>query len=157
MEDNFTKAESKGRAKLKQDYDSSPCTIVYEFTKYKYDKLDSFATAYTTDKDLTYAVEIKFREIPIDLYYDEGFIMEYNKYEALMEACTNSGYSPLYICYFNDGRIVWDITKIDNVEERWITKYCTKTTAENYKKGDIPKKVILLSPQEGKVRRTITE
>ena len=91
MEDNFTKAESKGRSELKQDYESSPYTIVYEFTKYKYDKLDSFATAYTPDKDLTYAVEIKFREIPIDQYYDEGFIMENNKYEALMEARAKPG------------------------------------------------------------------
>jgi len=154
MADNFEIDERKGREKLKQDYKASPYLIDYEFTQNKFDRLDCFSTAHTPNKDITYANEIKFRGIPIDLYYDDGFILEYNKYEALMEAHTNSGYCPLYICYFNDGRIVWDITKLNNVEDRWIMKWCTKTTAENYGKR-VLKKVILLYPEEGKIRRRI--
>ena len=152
-QDPYDVDEKKGRVKLQQDYESSPYDWDCNFTTDKYDRLDCFSTAYTPNKDITYANEIKNREIPIDLYANDGFILEYNKYEALMDAHTDSGYTPLYICYFTDGRIVWDITKIDNVEERWITKYCTRTTAENYG-NRIPKKVILLYPQEGKVRKS---
>lgn len=154
MADNFEIDERKGREKLKQDYKASPYLIDYEFTKNKFDRLDCFSTAHTPNKDITYANEIKFRGIPIDLYYDDGFILEYNKYEALMEAHTQSAYTPLYINYFNDGRIVWDITKLNNVEDRWIMKWCTKTTAENYGKR-VLKKVILLYPEEGRIRRRI--
>jgi hypothetical protein len=157
MTDNFEKDELKGRQKLKQDYEQSPYKIVYQFTPGKYDKLDCFSTAYTPNKDITYANEIKNREILIDSYAKDGFIMEKNKYEALMEAYTQSGYTPLYINYFNDGRIVWDVTTLHNVEQRWEWKWCTETTAENYRKKMVLKEVILLYPQEGKVRRTITE
>ena len=148
--------ERKGRLKLKQDYESSPYPIDSYFTPGKYDNIDNFATAHTPYGDLTYANEIKNREIPLDLYANGGYILEEVKYNALMEAHDSSGYTPLYINYFNDGRIVWDITTIQNVENRWIMKWCTQTTATNYG-NRVLKKVLLLDQKEGKVRRTITE
>ena len=153
-QDPYDVDEKKGRVKLQQDYESSPYDWDCNFTTDKYDRLDCFSTAHTPNKDITYANEIKNREIPIDLYYNDGFILEYNKYEALMDAHTQSAYTPLYINYFNDGRIVWDVTTLQNVQDRWIMKWCTQTTAENYGKR-VLKKVILLYPEEGKIRRRI--
>lgn len=152
--DPYDVDERKGRLKLKQDYEDSPYEWDCTFTAGKYDNIDCFSTAYTPIKNITYANEIKNREINIDTYANDGFILEEVKYNALMEAHTQSGYTPLYINYFNDGRIVWDVTTLRNVQNRWIMKWCTKTTAENYGKR-VLKKVILLYPQEGKVRRKI--
>ena len=63
--DNYTLAENKGRAKLQKDYDKSPYEINYIFTQDKYDKIDSFATAYTPTGPKTYANEVKNRDIDV--------------------------------------------------------------------------------------------
>lgn len=158
MIDNYELSENKGRAKLLNDFKSSPYIIEYNFTEDKYDNIDCYATAYTPIECSLYAIEIKNRDIDYEKYADEGFILEYTKYKALMDTYTNSGYTPIYTNYFSDStRITWDLTTLQDIDNRWITKYCTRTTAENYKKGDIPKKVVLLYPQEGKVRRTISK
>ena len=154
-QDPYDVDEKKGRVKLQQDYESSPYVWDCTFTTDKFDRLDCFSTAYTPNKNITYANEIKNRDILIDSYAKDGFIMEKIKYEALMEAHTESGYTPLYINYFTDGRIVWDVTTLQNVQDRWEWKWCTETTADNYRKKMVLKEVILLYPQEGKVRRKI--
>ena len=150
--DNYTLAEDKGRAKLQKDYDKSPYKIHYIFTQGKYDKIDSFATAYTPTGPKTYANEVKNRDIYVEDYWDLGFILEKTKYDALMEAYTNSGYCANYVNYFKDARIVWDVSTIEDVESRWITMECTRTTATNYG-NRVPKQVILLYPEEGRIRR----
>ena len=152
MNDKFSEAENQGRQKLKKDLDSSKYQTLYHFTEDKFNPLDCFITAITNNQDNTYAVEIKNRNILFTQYENDGFILEVAKYNALMDAYTNSGYTPLYLNYFNDARVIWDVSKLEDVDNRWITKDCTRTTAENYG-NRIPKKVILLSPSEGKVRR----
>lgn len=154
-EDPYDIDEKKGRVKLQQDYESSPYDWDCTFTTDQFDRLDCFSTAYTPTYTERFANEVKNREIPIELYAKDGFILEEIKYNALMEAHTQSGYTPLYINYFNDGRIVWDVTTLQNVQNRWIMKWCSETTATNYGKR-VLKKVILLYPQEGKVRRKIS-
>lgn len=152
MNDNFSEAERRGREKCKNDLDNCTCQTYYHFTEDKYDPLDCFVTALTKEMEKIYAVEIKNRNILFTQYENDGFILEVAKYKALMEAYRNSGYTPIYLNYFNDARVSWDVSKLENVENRWITKDCTKTTAENYG-NRVPKKVILLYPNEGKVRR----
>lgn len=150
MTDLYLQAENLGRAKAKYDYDHSAVPCNYVFTEDKMNKIDSFLTAYTQPKEKTYAIEIKNRDIPINQYAEAGYILELIKYDALMEAYRNSGYTPIYLNYFQDGRIAWDITNLD-ITDRVITKSCTKTTATNYGER-IDKKVILLHPNEGKVK-----
>ena len=146
----FNEAERKGREKLKRDYDNSIFPIDYYFTPDEYNKIDSFATAHTPGGDIKMANEVKNRDIYIASYSASGFILEVIKKDALMEAHDNSGYCPYYTNYFIDGRIVWDLRKIKDLDDRIITKECTRTTATNY--GDrVPKKVILLYPNEGKI------
>lgn len=127
--------------------------IEYDFTEDKYDNIDCFATAHTPISSI-YSIEIKNRDIDYNKYADDGFILEKIKYDALMDAYNKSGYTPIYCNYFQNGiRITWNLTTIKNVENRWITKSCTRTTATNYG-NRVDKKVILLYPKEGKVRRS---
>lgn len=140
--DEFDKRELKGRYKLEVDYEKGGKVTAYTFTD-KYNPIDSFCTAITDD---TYACEIKDRDISMEQYKDEGYILEYHKYKALMEAYVNSGYTPCYINYFKDGRLVWDISKLD-ITDRIIKKWCTATTAENYGRR-IEKDVIMLQEDE---------
>ena len=147
----YQKCESIGRGKLKADYDNSPVPIDYIFTLNDFDPIDSFCTAHTLPYPQTFANEVKNRDIFSTLYADEGYILELFKYNALMNAYLLSGYTPEYINYFIDCRIVWNILSLGDITNRIIEKPCTKTTATNY--GDrVMKKVILLKPNEGKIR-----
>lgn len=151
--DNFTKAEQEGRRKLQRDYESSPVEIDYIFTRDQYDPIDSFCTAYTPAGTHIYANEIKNRDIPLAKYAEKGIMLELYKYEHLMAAHDNSGYTPCYINYFNDNtRVTWNLADID-ITDRVIEMPCTKTTAENYGKEKINKKVILLSINEGTIKK----
>lgn len=152
MLDNYVIAEQKGREKLKRDYDSSPYEITYTFTPDRMNHIDSFATAHTPEGDIKIANEVKNRDIPIGSYSADGFILEVIKKDALLEAHDLSGYCPYYTNYFKDGRIVWDLRKIKDLDKRVITKECTKTTATNYG-NRVPKKVILLYPNEGTITK----
>lgn len=150
MNEAFNEAERKGRVKLKRDYDNAIFPIDYYFTPDEYNKIDSFATAHTPNGDIKMANEVKNRDILIASYSAAGYILEVVKKEALLSAYDNSGYTPYYTNYFLDGRIVWDLRKIKDLDKRVITKECTKTTATNYG-NRVPKKVILLYPNEGKI------
>ena len=132
--------EDKGRTKLVEDFKNSKHEIEYEFTKGKFDSVDCFATASTGDK---YAIEIKNRDISIDKYDD--VMMELHKYNALMIAYEESGYTPLFRVYFQDGVLTWDISKID-INDRVEEMLCAESTF-NYDHKRI-KKIILLKKEE---------
>ena len=60
----YKEYEEKGRNKLINDFNNSRTPIQYEFTNYRYNTIDCFATATTTNT--TYAIELKDRDISID-------------------------------------------------------------------------------------------
>ena len=132
--------EEKGRTKLVEDFNNADCEMIYEFTKGKFDSIDCFATASTGDK---YAIELKDRDISIDKYDD--VLLELHKYNALMVAHIESGYTPLFRVYFQDGVLTWDISKID-IENRVEEMTCAESTF-NYSHKRI-KKIILLKKEE---------
>ena len=132
--------EEKGRTKLVEDFKNSKCEMIYEFTQEKFDSIDCFATASTGDK---YAIEIKNRDISIDKYDD--VMLELHKYNALMIAYEESGYTPLFRVYFQDGVLTWDISKID-VNDRVEEMPCAESTF-NYE-HKVVKKIIMLKKEE---------
>ena len=132
--------EDNGRTKLVEDFKNSKYEIEYEFTKGKYDSIDCFATASTGDK---YAIEIKNRDISIDKYDD--VLLELHKYNALMIAYEESGYTPLFRVYYKDGVLTWDISKIDT-ENRVEEMSCAESTF-NYE-HKVVKKIIMLKKEE---------
>lgn len=132
--------EDRGREKLVKDFKNSKCEIEYEFTKGKFDSIDCFATASTGDK---FAIELKNRNIPLDKY--DTYLLELHKYNALMVAYIESGYTPLFRVYFQDGVLTWDISKID-VNDRVEEMPCAESTF-NYE-HKVVKKIIMLKKEE---------
>ena len=132
--------EDRGREKLVKDFKNSKCEIEYEFTKGKFDSIDCFATASTGDK---FAIELKNRNIPLDKY--DTYLLELHKYNALMVAYIESGYTPLFRVYFQDGVLTWDISKID-VNDRVEEMPCAESTFNYTHK--INKKIIMLKKEE---------
>ena len=132
--------EDKGRRKLIEDFNNADCEMIYEFTKGKYESIDCFATASTGDK---FAIEIKNRDISIDKYDD--VLLELHKYNALMIAHEESGYTPLFRVYYKDGVLTWDISKIDT-ENRVEEMTCAESTF-NYE-HKVVKKIIMLKKDE---------
>ena len=132
--------EDRGRTKLVEDFKNSKCEIEYEFTKEKFESIDCFATASTGQR---FAIEIKNRDIPLDKYDD--VLLELHKYNALMIAYEESGYTPLFRVYFQDGVLTWDISKID-VENRIEEMLCAESIF-NYE-HKIVKKIIMLKKEE---------
>ena len=135
----YTEYENKGRNKLVEDFNNADCEIDYEFTDIAL-SVDCFATAATGQK---YAIEIKDRDIPIEKY--STYLLEMKKYNALMTAHIDSGYTPLYRCYFKDGVLTWDISKID-INNRVEEMKCTQTTVDYGHK--VVKKLIMLKKEE---------
>ena len=132
--------EDRGRTKLVEDFKNSKCEMIYEFTKGKFDSIDCFATASTNQK---YAIELKNRHISIDKYDD--VMMELHKYNALMIAYEESGYTPLFRVYYKDGVLTWDISKIDT-ENRVEEMTCAESIF-NYE-HKVVKKIIMLKKEE---------
>ena len=132
--------EEKGRRKLIEDFNNADCEMIYEFTKGKFDSIDCFATASTGDK---YAIELKDRDISIGKY--STYLLEMKKYNALMAAYIDSGYTPLFRVYFQDGVLTWDISKID-INGRVEEMSCAESTF-NYEHKKI-KKIIMLKKEE---------
>ena len=124
MDNEFLRFEKIGRDKAKNEMDNSSVPITYYFTELE-NPLDLFLTALSK----TYAVEIKNRPFKVERFEKDGLILEPHKYKTLMEAWENSGYTPIYLNYFEDCRIEWDVRTIGNIED-----------------------VILLLPSEGKVK-----
>lgn len=135
-----TEYEEKGRRKLVEDFNNADCEMIYEFTKGKFDSIDCFATASTGEK---FAVEIKNRDISIEKY--DTYLLEMKKYNALMAAYIDSGYTPLFRVYFQDGVLTWDISKID-INGRVEEMKCAESTF-NYEHKKI-KKIIMLKKEE---------
>lgn len=130
--------ETKGRQKLLEDFNNAECEIQYEFTNERYDSVDCYATACTGQR---YAIEIKNRDISID-DYDE-VLLEEHKYKVLMKIYKDSGYTPVYRCYYKDGKLSWDLTKIHvNVTEM----PCAEST-KNYN-HKVKKKIIMLKKED---------
>ena len=132
--------EDKGRKKLVEDFKNSKYEIEYEFTKGKFDSIDCFATASTGQR---FAIELKNRDISIDKY--DTYLLELHKYNALMIAYEESGYTPLFRVYFQDGVLTWDISKID-VDGRVEEMSCAESTF-NYE-HKVVKKIIMLKKEE---------
>ena len=133
--------EDKGRSKLVEDFENSKHEIEYEFTKGKFDSIDCFATASTGDK---YAVEIKNRDISIVKYDD--VMMELHKYNALMIAYEESGYTPIFRVYYKDGKLTYNLLQLKDVENRVEEMSCAESTF-NYDHKVI-KKIIMLKKEE---------
>ena len=138
----YKEYEQKGRDKLLKDFNNSNTPIEYEFTNNRYNTIDCFATATTTNT--TYAIEIKNRDISIDKY--EEYILELHKYKCLMTAYEEYGYKPIYRCYFKDGVLTWDLSLLKNVEER-ITEIKAAESTQDYD-NKVMKKIILLKKDE---------
>ena len=132
--------EDKGRTKLVEDFKNSKCEMIYEFTKGKFDSVDCFATASTGQR---FAIELKNRDISIDKY--DTYLLELHKYNALMIAYEESGYTPLFRVYFQDGVLTWDISKID-VDGRIEEMLCAESIF-NYE-HKVVKKIIMLKKEE---------
>ena len=133
--------EDKGRTKLVEDFKNSKHEIEYEFTKGKFDSVDCFATASTGDK---YAIEIKNRDISIDKYDD--VMLELHKYNALMIAYEESGYTPIFRVYYKDGKLTYNLLQLKDVENRVEEMFCAESTF-NYE-HKIVKKIIMLKKEE---------
>ena len=133
--------EDKGRTKLVEDFKNSKHEIEYEFTKGKFDSVDCFATASTGDK---YAIEIKNRDISIDKYDD--VMMELHKYNALMIAYEESGYTPIFRVYYKDGKLTYNLLQLKDVENRVEEMSCAESTF-NYD-HKVAKKIIMLKKEE---------
>ena len=133
--------EDKGRRKLVEDFNNADCEIEYEFTKGKYDSIDCFATASTGDK---YAIELKDRDISIDKYDD--VLLELHKYNALMIAYEESGYTPIFRIYYKDGKLSYNLLQLKDIENRVEEMTCAESTF-NYE-HKVVKKIIMLKKEE---------
>ena len=136
-----TEYEDRGRTKLVEDFKNSKCEMIYEFTKGKFDSIDCFATASTGDK---FAIEIKNRDISIDKYDD--VMLELHKYNALMIAYEESGYTPIFRIYYKDGKLSYNLLQLKDVENRVEEMPCAESTF-NYS-HKVVKKIILLKKEE---------
>ena len=136
-----TEYEDRGRTKLVEDFNNADCEMIYEFTKGKYDSIDCFATASTGQK---FAIELKNRDISIDKYDD--VMMELHKYNALMIAYEESGYTPIFRVYYKDGKLTYNLLQLKDVENRVEEMTCAESTFNYYHKRI--KKIILLKKEE---------
>lgn len=105
--DRFFEADKEGRDIIERLV-SGNC-INYEFTEAK-GRIDLFVTGFNH----TSAIEIKKRKYTSDYIEKKGghYLMEH-KYDDLMKAYNNSGYTPLFCVIFNDYIYFWDVSKID--------------------------------------------
>lgn len=136
-----TEYEEKGRRKLIEDFNNADCEMIYEFTKGKFDSIDCFATASTGDK---YAIELKDRDISIDKYDD--VMLELHKYNALMIAYVESGYTPIFRIYYKDGKLSYNLLQLKDIENRVEEMPCAESTF-NYS-HKVVKKIIMLKKEE---------
>ena len=133
--------EDRGRKKLVEDFKNSKCEMIYEFTQEKFDSIDCFATASTGDK---YAIEIKNRDISIEKYDD--VMLELHKYNALMIAYEESGYTPIFRIYYKDGKLSYNLLQLKDIENRVEEMPCAESTF-NYD-HKVVKKIIMLKKEE---------
>lgn len=137
-----TEYEEKGRRKLVEDFNNADCEMIYEFTKGKFDSIDCFATAASINQK--YAIELKDRDISIDKYDD--VLLELHKYNALMVAHEESGYTPIFRIYYKDGKLTYNLLQLKDIENRVEEMPCAESTF-NYEHKVI-KKIIMLKKEE---------
>ena len=133
--------EDKGRKKLVEDFKNSKCEMIYEFSKGEFDSIDCFATASTGQR---FAIEIKNRDISIDKY--DTYLLELHKYNALMIAYEESGYTPIFRIYYKDGKLSYNLLQLKDIENRVEEMPCAESTF-NYEHKVI-KKIIMLKKEE---------
>lgn len=134
---SFSEHEQKGREKaLKYLKDWGEIT----FTEDPYAPYDA---EIKTKGNNTIILEIKDRDIPSTKY--DTYLLEKTKYDSLKEI---PGIH-FYVNFFNDGVVgLWNLDRIDTTD-RWITEYCTTTTANNtYGLRRKPKEVLMLTKDE---------
>ena len=136
-----TEYEDRGRTKLVEDFKNSKCEMIYEFTQEKFDSIDCFATASTGQR---FAIELKNRDISIDKYDD--VMMELHKYNALMIAYEESGYTPIFRIYYKDGKLSYNLLQLKDIENRVEEMPCAESTF-NYS-HKVVKKIIMLKKEE---------
>ena len=101
--------------------------------------------------DTTAIYEIKYRDIPTELYREKGWLLEKKKAEPLITSSVVSGYDKaLYIVITRDDVLMWDIK---NLNAEYEDLYCTKTTAEDYQKGQVRKSVTFLKEDDAVCRK----
>ncbi len=143
--DNYVQKEIEGRNRFAEECTAIPRGYYIRWAGL-YDHLDAYLIVQRLcDIAARYAIEIKNRSIPVLQYWDDGYILELTKYNALIRAM-KKGYTPLYVNYFDDARLVWQVDTID-ITNRVTKKWCTATTAENYGER-VLKDVVLLKPEE---------
>lgn len=136
--------EEKGRMKLEKLLNASRKIKSYLFSTNRYDRYDCTSTG--TSGELT-IFEIKDRQIPSDKY--DTILLERGKYDAMVKAYQDSGYTPYYINFYTDCYYVFPLLKIENVESRTQEIPATPNTY-NYSYTDkVVKKVIMLNKEEG--------
>lgn len=107
----FQNAELRGRTVVENLIKEK--VINYEFTKDPYNPIDLFITG----SNGTFSVEIKNRR-PYTSEQIESYgghwIMKH-KWDDLMEAYENSGYTPYFLAIFQDIIALWNLTTIEPV------------------------------------------
>lgn len=141
--DKFDEKEMKGRQMFWGIISGSNKLICVEFTEDKFNPIDCFMTGTTGIS----CFELKRRNILSSKY--PNCILEKKKYDALMNACEQSGYTPYYVVMYTDTAYLWSLKNLD-ITNRVQKMRCTQTTTENYQKGQVEKEVILLDLKEGK-------
>lgn len=138
---SFEDYEINGRKKLQKILMNSPKAVDWEFTEDTFNNIDCYYTGVSN----TAAFEIKDRDNISTTQFDD-FILEKTKYDALMYEYNNNGYLPLYINFFKDKCLVWNLSKI---QPTFIQKMLPATTAGN--KTKVKKNVILLNKKDAAI------
>ena len=73
-------------------------------------------------------------------------MLELHKYNALMLAHEESGYTPIFRIYYKDGKLSYNLLQLKDVENRIEEMKCAESTF-NYEHKKI-KKIILLKKEE---------
>lgn len=121
-------AEQRGRERFLNDF-GHIYTIV--FSTDEYERFDFKATAETIARVITYVGEIKNINRDYSKFIkdgkDGGFLIDYSKVKAVVEEAEKENRIPVLVVYFNDYRIIWNLSKVmdrceNEKEERMVNK-----------------------------------
>lgn len=108
----------------------------FEYKEYVYESIDVCFTGASLNCKATYDIEIKSRDLHISRY--NNCFLECDKYHRMLSnEYTNERKIYVAIYHKDDKIIVWDLNKIDNVEQ-----YHTKRWMNDETCSDKPKKVL---------------
>ena len=144
--ERISEKERIGRARFENDFGKS---LHIEFSGLK-ERYDAKATGIT--KGDTFVVEIKVIGRPYTKYNkdgkDKGFLIDYDKLDAIEKVAIAEGRIPWVVVYFTDFAIVWNLFKI-NWREREEMEEVNKEGI-NYGKEKERSRVTYLYEGEGK-------